>query len=238
MRRFAVALFVLAGLVAHAAEPLNVVIVSGSWEYKSQESMPVFKKHLEDNYNAKVTLLQAPERDKLPGLEALDTCDVAFFFSRRLTIQGEQLERVKRYCTSGKPVVAVRTASHGMQNWLDFDKLILGGNYHGHGKKGLLLTVSVAEGAEGHPVLKGVKAFTSKESLYNTAPLAKDTTILLTGSTPQVKAPEPIAWVREVNGGRVFYAGLGGVQDFENPDFRRLIVNALFWTARRDVEEK
>ncbi|NQT87338.1 ThuA domain-containing protein [bacterium] len=238
MRKAAAALFVLVGLFAHAAEPLRVVIVSGSWEYKSEVSMPVFQKHLEANYNAKVTLLQAPARDKLPGLEALDQCDVALFFSRRLTITGDALKRVKRYCTSGNPVVAVRTASHGIQNWLDFDKRILGGNYHGHYKKGEALTSAIVDGAKDHPVLKGVTDFTSEESLYKTTPLAKDATLLMTGNTPKANAPEPVAWARTVKGGRVFYTGLGGVKDFENPVFRRMVVNALFWTAGRDVEPK
>ena len=52
----------------------------------------------------------------LQGLENLESCDVALLFTRRLTIKGEQLERVKKYCQSGKPIVAVRTASHGFHS--------------------------------------------------------------------------------------------------------------------------
>ena len=36
----------------------------------------------------------------------------------------------------------------------------------------------------------------------------------------------------------LFYTSFGGVEDFQNPTFQRLIVNALFWTAQRDVAEK
>jgi type 1 glutamine amidotransferase len=237
MRKLVIAALVAASLsAAGAGGPLRVVIVSGSWEYKSEVSMPAFAKHLEERYSAKVTVLQAPKRDDLPGLEALETCDVALFFSRRLQIKGEQLERVKRYCTAGNPVVAVRTASHGMQNWLEFDKTVLGGNYHGHYSGGPKQTVSIVPEARGHPVLAGVSGFESEYSLYRTSPVAKDATVLMTATTPKAKAPEPSAWVRVHNGGRVFYTALGGVTDFENPAFRRLVVNALFWAAKRTVE--
>jgi type 1 glutamine amidotransferase len=39
-------------------------------------------------------------------------------------------------------------------------------------------------------------------------------------------------------GGRVFYTSLGGPDDFKNESFRRLVVNAIFWTAKRNVEAK
>ena len=72
-------------------------------------------------------------RTRRPGLEALDKCDVAVFFTRRLKIDGEQLERgqeVRR--RRGKPIVGIRTASHGFQNWLEMDKEVFGGDYKGH----------------------------------------------------------------------------------------------------------
>ena len=53
-------------------------------------------------------------------------------FTRRLKLSGDDLERIKSYCQSGRPIVGVRTASHAIQTWLDLDKEVLGGNYHGH----------------------------------------------------------------------------------------------------------
>ncbi len=121
-------------------DPIKIVLVSGSNIYFSNISLAEYKNYLEENYEGvQITLLQAGgelnaknEYSDLQDLEALDDCDVALFFTRRLTIDGEQLERVKRYVNSGRPIVVLRTASHGFQNWLDFDKLVLGRNYHGH----------------------------------------------------------------------------------------------------------
>ena len=56
---------------------------------------------------------------------------------------------------------------------------------------------------------------------------------LLTGTIPD--HTEPVAWTHDYKGARVFYTSLGHPKDFEEPAFVRLIANALFWTARKEV---
>lgn len=268
-RAFAFSLVLVASLVLleayGTAKAFKIVLVSGSNEYFSALSLAKFKKHLEENYkNTQCTILQAGgklnEKDEysdLPGLDALDDCDVALFFTRRLTIEGKQIDQVKRYVNAGKPLVALRTASHGFQNWLEFDGLVLGGNYRGHypgnpergaidGKgnrfpegqpEGPTLEVKTNTNAKNHPIMNGVGDFKSKYSLYKTSPVAPDVNVLMTGEIPGEK-PEPLAWTRIYKGGRVCYIGLGGLQDFENPTFARLLTNAIFWAAERHPEGK
>src|ERR1700730_7258169 len=78
--------------------PLKVCLVSGSLEYDSDTSLRMLQKYLEKHYV--VTCSQAFRKtdSDVPGLENLDGCDVMVLFTRRLTIDGEQLERVKKYC--------------------------------------------------------------------------------------------------------------------------------------------
>jgi nicotinamidase-related amidase len=40
-----------------------------------------------------------------------------------------------------------------------------------------------------------------------------------------------------VNGGRIFYTQLGGVSDFENASFLRMLSNALYWAAEREIPQ-
>lgn len=242
-------------------EQLDVVFVSGSNEYFSHLSLPEYQRYLEEHVDhLDVTLLQAEgalnereEFSELPGAEALDEADVALFFARRLTIDGEQLDHVKRYVDGGGGVVALRTASHGFQNWLEFDPEVLGGNYHGHYRGSSEGTVVDAEGNRlpdgeptgpitvveinpafaDHPVLAGVTDFESRYSLYETSPVADDVDVLMTGTIPD-GGPEPVVWVRRHNGGRVVYIAQGGLQDFENPTFLQLVTNALLWAAGED----
>ncbi len=220
------------------AKKLKVCLVSGSLEYKSDESLAAFQKYLEANFPVECVRAFRKTDTDLPGLEQLETCDVAIFFTRRLKIDGEQLERVKKFVNSGKPVIGIRTASHGFQNWLEMDRLVFGGDYHNHYGAGPKCEVRVAEGAKDHPVLRGVKPFESAGSLYKNPNVAKDVTVLLTGTTPG--HTEPVAWVRERKVGgrtqRVFYTSLGHMDDFKDPSFTRLLVNALAWTTGRELK--
>src|SRR5260370_9439502 len=99
-------------------KPLRVCLISGSLEYKSDESLASYQKYLEKNYPVKCSRAFRKADDDLPGLECLDDCDVALFFTRRLTIDGKQLERIKKNCEAGKPIVALRKAGHRFRNWL------------------------------------------------------------------------------------------------------------------------
>ncbi len=230
-------LFLAISLAGSAEErPLRVCLLSGSFEYESDKSLAAFKQYLESSYPVEATLLCAPSLKEMPSLEPLERCDVALIFTRRLKLEGEQLERFKKYCLSGRPIVGIRTASHAVETWLEFDHLVLGGNYHGHFGKGPTATVEVHPQAGGHPVLQGVPPFRSLASLYKAGPIAEDAELLLTGATPD--GTEPVAWNRSYNGGRIFYTSLGTIDDFENAAFRRLVANALFWAAGREAPPK
>jgi putative membrane-bound dehydrogenase-like protein len=213
---------------------IKVCLVSGSLEYDSDTSLSEFQKYLESNYPIRCTRAIRKTDTDLPGLEKLETCDIAVFFTRRLKISGEQLDRVKKYCASGKPIVAIRTASHGFQNWLEMDKEVLGGNYKNHYGQEKTKVTPVA-GASKEQILQGVGPFVSDGSLYRNTGLSKDCHVLLTGAIDGHE--EPVAWTRLHNGGRVFYTSLGHQNDFKDPQFRALLVNALFWAVQRPVPE-
>jgi type 1 glutamine amidotransferase len=234
-----------AGEPAPAASqaPLKVCLVSASAEYKSDESLGQFQKFLEAGFNAACSrVFGADKGERLPGLEAIDSCDVMVLFARRVKLPDDQLARVKKYFQAGRPVVGLRTASHAFQNYLEFDKEVLGGNYSNHYGVGPVTQVSIVEKAKEHPILAGVKPFTSTASLYKNIGAAADIDLLLTGTITDPKdkkeVTHPLAWTRMHNGGRVFYTSLGAPADFANENFRRMVVNAVFWTANRPVEAK
>lgn len=239
--------YVIAGLMfglapcgvafAEAKPPLKVCMLSGSGEYKSDESLTEFKPFLESNYNVACTLIKAGDKaNGLPGIEAVNGCDLLFVFVRRNTLPEDQLKIVQAYCAAGRPVVGIRTASHAFQNWLEFDREVLGGNYRGHYGAGAKAEITFDEKAKDHPVLRGVKPFASSYSLYKNTGLAGDVTLLATATAKD--KTEPVAWTRLHKGGRVFYTSFGGPDDFKDPDFKQMLVNAIFWTAKRDVEKK
>jgi len=213
--------------------PVRLCLVSGSLEYKSDESLAWLQEYLRKGYDVECSRAFRKTDDDLPGLENLDHCDTMILFTRRLTIGGQQLDRIKRYFERGGPVVAVRTASHAFQNWLALDKEVLGGDYQGHYGNAILPEVHLVEAAKDHPVLKGVEPFKAGGSLYKNPKIAGDTTVLMTGTIPG--HTEPVTWTRLHNGGRVLYTSLGHPDDFHQPSYLRLLVNAIFWTAGRET---
>ena len=216
---------------AASKKPPSVCLVSGSLEYKSDESLAALEPWLAENFGIQCTRAFRRTDDDVPGLENLETCDAMLLFTRRLTIGGQQLDRVKKYCEAGRPIVGVRTASHAFQNWLALDREVFGGNYKGHYSEGPETEIQLVKNAANDPILAGFTPFRSVGSLYRNTGLAQDCRVLLTGSIPDHM--EPIAWTREHKGGRVFYTSLGHPKDFEVESFRNLLANALLWTSRR-----
>jgi putative heme-binding domain-containing protein len=216
---------------------IKVGLVSGSFEYKSDESLVAFQKYLESNYIVEcIPIFARAEKDKdLPGLEKLASCNVVIFFTRRLQLEGRALDLVKEYVKSGKPLLGIRTASHGFQNWLAMDKEVFGGDYQSHYGANMICKVNRVEKAKDHPVLRGVTDFKSNGSLYKNTALATDATVLLTGSIPE--HTEPVAWVREKDAQRVFYTSLGHPNDFQDDNFRQLLVNAIAWTTKVELRK-
>ncbi|MSU80746.1 MAG: hypothetical protein EXS16_21995 [Gemmataceae bacterium] len=242
MKKFLCSLILFAGVILLTTPfveariaPLRVVFISGSGEYESDKTMPILKKYLESKYPSLVTMVSA-KGDDLPGLEALEKCETAVLFTRRLKVQGDQLERIKKYCTSGKPLVGIRTASHAIQTFLELDKEVFGGNYKGHYKDGPLTEVELPQTSRSHRILNGVTSFKSKGSLYKNTGLAEDVAVLLHGSADGKK--EPIAWTRDFKKGRIFYTSLGHQKDFEEESFLRLMTNAILWSAQRTLLTK
>ena len=229
---FAALLAVSAADAADAARKSRIVLISGELEYKSAETLPPFAKFLEANHPFACTYLERkPGKDvnDIPGLEALEKADLAILYIRRMTLPDEQLARLRKYAESGRPIIGIRTASHAFENWKEWDREVLGGNYHNHHGAKLLPVVRVVPAAAGHAVLKGIPAvFSSAGSLYKNAPLPARSEPLLMG-TIEGQPAEPVAWLHSFKGSRVFYTSLGHPDEFAMPAFRQLLVNAIHW---------
>jgi rhodanese-related sulfurtransferase/type 1 glutamine amidotransferase len=215
-------------ILTAAPPPREIVLISGEFEYQSKATLPPFKESLEKHHGFHCTYLERTEGDDIPGLAALDKADLAIVFIRRMTLPEEQLSRFRKFVDSGKPLIALRTSSHAFENWKEFDRDVLGGNYHNHHGNDIPAAVRANPAAANHPILKNVPPeFSTPASLYKNAPISTNATILLYGSIPDQPA-EPVAWTHQYKG-RVFYTSLGHPKDFENPPFRQLLVNAIYW---------
>ena len=220
----------------HAAEAKpHVVLLSGESLYDSATTLPKFAKRLDQEHGYRCTTIVRKEEHRFPSLDSLLQADLVIVFARRMQLPAEQLGQVKQYIESGKPVIGLRTASHAIQNWLEFDKLVLGGNYQGHHKNNLSGNASIVQAAKWHPILDGVaEEFKMGGSLYKNTTLAKVAKPLLSGVVDGHPA-EPVAWTHSYKGNRTFYTSLGHADDFANPNFHKLVTNAIAWCLGADA---
>lgn len=225
----------------------HLVIVCAEHEYKTNETLPKFAAE-QLGHDFRVSVVHADEADAnaLPGIEVLNNADVLLVSVRRRVLPADQMQVVRRFIESGKPVVGIRTASHafslrgkeptdGMVAWEKFDQEIFGGNYSNHHGNGPVVTVKKPDQIESSEILRGVDSskIESSGSLYVVSPLAETAHPLLIGSIPD-KPSEPIAWTNKaIFGNRVFYTSLGHVSDFANPEFNKLLKNALLWAVAK-----
>lgn len=229
----------------------RVVFISAEHEYGAAETLPEFADELVRKHGLYCEIVQGsplkdgPNLHWIAGMEALTRADLVVVFARRRAFPADQMKYLRDYLAAGKPLIGLRTASHafdtrgntpaGHSDWPRFDPEVLGGNYTGHYNSGPKTTVTPAPGSQGHPILTGVELpFVSNGSLYQAKPLAPTATLLLTGAIPD-QEPEPIAWTNKYGGSRIFYTSLGHPDDFANPQFRRLLVNAVFWAMDKPV---
>mgnify|MGYP004664709769 FL=1 len=83
------------------------------------------------------------------------------------------------------------------------------------------------------PLAEGVGAFTVHDEHYQISDLAGDAQVFLQwDSAPG--GTQPAGWTREIYGGRIVVLTPGHTLDvWENPEFRKLLVNAIEWTTCR-----
>jgi type 1 glutamine amidotransferase len=241
----------------------RVVFVAGDHEYSSEETMPLIAAELEKRYGTPATVLKSfPDEnaeENIPGLESLENADLAVLFLRWRRLPKEQVEYLRKYLDSGKPVVAFRTTTHAfnypkgheLEKWNAFAADYLGappgwGNGHTHYGHKSSTDVRVNPASANDPILTGVeKTFHVRSWLYHVLPNypPADARRLLIGHSvdPEKKdaVDNPVAWTwKNRAGGRVFMTTLGHPEDFQVESFQRLVFNGIHWALGKPVPKK
>ncbi len=232
----------------------TVAVVISEFEYETYRTLPVFAhKHLGKDFRVVYAINDEEENHDLPGIDVLKDADLAILSLWRRALPPEQLQVVRDFVAAGKPLVAIRTSSHafatrdgktpeGRANWQRFDRDALRSNYTGHhgnhADQGDPPTkVWIHPDAVNHPLVSGVPEgeFTVHSWLYKMAPLLEPAQPLLLGRVG--KHPEqPVAWtISTPSGQRIFYTSLGSQPDFEQSAFQKLLTNAIYWAAAKEL---
>jgi len=203
--------------------------------------------------------------DNIPGLEALTTADLMVLFLRFRDLPDEQMKYIDDYTNSGKPILGLRTSTHAFNiakpkdtpygKWSfraggetagGYGRQVLGENWVNHygshqreSTRGL-----VAEGMEGHPIVKGCEDIWGPSDVYAITTLSGDSRPLIMGQVLEGMNPNdkpnpdkklvPVAWIKTYTGtqgkaSKVFTTTMGHGGDLKSEGFRRLLVNACYW---------
>lgn len=207
----------LPGVASHLPEgvdkPPKVVLISGDDEYRSEEALPLLAQILADQHGIDCTVLFSinPETNSVdpnyhfnnPGLENLDDADAMILFTRFRSWPDDQMKHFEKYVLSGKPIIAMRTATHPFDfppdvetsyrhwSWNNKDQQFAGGfgqqilgetwyTHHGKHKKESARAVIDSSNAD-HPILRGIDDLWAAADVYGVVHLPETAQILLRG---------------------------------------------------------
>ncbi|MCA9247449.1 MAG: ThuA domain-containing protein, partial [Planctomycetales bacterium] len=211
----------------------HIVFLAGDHEYRSEETLPALARILAKHHGFQCTVLFnvdpesgeiVPGNSNMPGMEALDTADLAVVFLRFQNFPADQMRHLDEYLKRGGPVVGLRTATHafrmkgddpfakysfdhkGADYELGFGHQVLGQTWVGHyGRNHQQSTrITLLEDRRNHPILRGVKDVWVQAGGYVGKPIDGEILTMaqpLNGMTPDspvdaTKPPMPSEWTR------------------------------------------
>ena len=230
------------GLAADPPAPgakLRVLVVTGGHDYETNQFRQLFQSNPEITFQT----VEHPQAHAWLKAEAAKQWDVLVLYDLWQDITEEAQADFVARLKEGKGLVALHHSLANYQAWPEYERII-GGRYH--------LAKRVVEGKEHpsstylhdvkfpvkvanpqHPVTKEVTDFEIRDETYGLFDVGAHAHVLLT--TEEKTSGKVIAWARNYEGARVVYLQLGHDHlAFENPNYRRLIANAIRWTGKRD----
>ena len=255
----------------------TIVLISGDEEYRSEESMPMLAKILTVHHGFNCIVLFSWDKkgqyidpnghSTIKGWHYLNDADLMIVGTRFRKPDANDREILAKYLKAGKPVIGIRTATHGFKgkdliceglSLDDFGPKIIGDgwvSHHGkHKKQGTRGVIN--EKNASHPILNHVKDVFGPSDVYGIKALTEKDTILLRAAVTknldpdseilegQINSPmQALAWLHpyQIQGGSpglTFATTLGGSVDFVNEDLRRMLINASYFLLGLDVPTK
>jgi len=165
--------------------------------------------------------------------------DVPFMTEERMRVMERQMDRGCGFSLIHFSTFASDEIGQKVIQW--------GGGYFDwqdeQGERNWYSSIKTLEGSlelptPGHPILSGVAPFTMKdEYYYNIRFLQQDPRLQIIAAVPELEGREgngnAVAWaVEREDGGRGFSTTMGhSFVNWQNPQFRKLILNGIVWAA-------
>lgn len=243
MRLIAALLLLLLTGSASPQQPAGMLILSGTTGYR-HESIPAGVEALLRLAAQRGLPVEATEDPSVFAPDHLGRFAVIVLLSATTDpkdpssewLSGGAGEALQQFVRRGGAVLAVHAAADSHYHWPWYGRLI-GGRFERHPDGTPNGRLSLANPA--HPANRSMPPSTERaDEWYYFDDYDPASTLLLTldpGSIgePDVN-PNPVAWAREVDGGRVFYTAMGHTtESYSDPYFLKQLANALDWLLER-----
>jgi uncharacterized protein len=149
---------------------------------------------------------------------------------------GERRDALQRFVHRGGGILAIHAAADSHYHWPWYGKMI-GGHFARHPQGTPTGNVHVA--AAGTTLVAGLPATKRRtDEWYYFDDYDPTSQLLVTLDPASIGEadvnPNPMAWAREVEGGRVFYTAMGHTREsYSDPYFLRLVGNGMDWVLKR-----
>lgn len=218
-------------------KPIRMLVITGGHDYKIEQFNEMLSS-LSPECTYRVMEFPAAFDMFLP--ENRDKYDVIIFYHMWQKITDTQAKAFEECIREGKPVVALHHSICAFDDWPEYWNIIGGKYFHKvttfNGKEyqpcsyihDLHFRVKVA--GTPHPVTKGISDFEIFDETYKGYYVAEDVTPLLLTDEPS--STTTIGWAKKYGKSRIVVLQSGhDVPTFENPNFRKLLKQAVGWVS-------
>ena len=150
----------------------------------------------------------------------------------------KERQHLREFVEAGKGLVVLHHAVIDNQNWPWWYEEVTGGRYFlspvdGHQPSTYQHDVPLEVRAVGkHPITRGLEKFAIVDEVYNFMWRSPKAKVLLEADKPE--GEKAVAWIGPGENSHVVVIQLGhGREAHENPNYRKLVRNAILWSAGR-----
>jgi hypothetical protein len=218
---------------------IRVLLITGGHDFEQ----PQFFKLFSENPEITVKMAEHPHAHELLRPESATNYDLLVAYDMHQEISETAKGDLLNWLKQGKGLVVLHHAIASYQAWPEYSQII-GAHYylektvvHGVQKSrstyqhSVHFRIRIVDPA--HPVTKGIEDFDIYDETYNLFDVAKEVHPLLTTEEPL--SNRVIAWAKNYGPARVVYLQSGHDHfAYENPNYQRILKQALRWAANRD----
>lgn len=239
----ALAVLALADTPGAAAEvapgrPVRALVIVGGHDYERDPFAAMWR----SLPNVEWTLAEHPDAHRLLVPDEAARFDVVVFYDLWQTIDDTSKHNMVALTRTGKGLVFLHHALGGYEDWPEYANLV-GGRWSSrtrevYGKSRAPSTyqhdvrMKLAIVNPRHPVTAGVANFDLVDETYGGFDVGRDVRPLITTDAPS--SERVVGWEHTVAHSRVVYLQPGHDHvAYASPSYRRLLVQAICWAARR-----